>query len=357
MFSSYRLLRVPQDSSLKAWNAADELFLQRLDNESLGATLIINDSFGALSIALNDSKALHWNDSAMSLEAIAKNTELNELKTLEPFNATKPDQLFNTIVINLPKSLNYFSWLLEHASSLLAPNGKISVLSMVKHISSGHIKIMDALFNEVNPGRAEKKARVITLQSPTYVSQSQPTRYSAEPININLENLPGCYAANSLDQGARAFLKHFDFSAAHGNVLDMGCGNGVLSLAILQKNKDVNITLVDESLPALNSALLNVKTFSEDVNAQFFHSNGMNSVPDNKYDLIICNPPFHQGNTVTESISNKLFTDFSQCLADSGTCWIIANRHLNYHADLKKKFSSVKRASQDSKFILYKCQN
>jgi 16S rRNA G1207 methylase RsmC len=216
---------------------------------------------------------------------------------------------------------------------------------------------MNSIFNEITPGRAEKKSRVIELRHPkTPLELSKTTAYEADALNLTLQNLPGCYSATSLDQGAREFIKHFDSMALSSPALDMGCGNGALSLALLQRKNDLNISLVDENKQALDSAKLNLSTYYPDANTHFFHSNGLNSVPKQKYQLIVCNPPFHQENAITEAISIKLFKDLSQQLSPEGECWIIGNRHLHYKNKLQKLFHHVNIEADTPKFLIYRCR-
>jgi 16S rRNA G1207 methylase RsmC len=358
MFTSYRLSRIPQDSKLQAWNAAEELFFNRYSHLKLGSLLIINETFGALSVALSHHSIASIKHSAMSSEAIHHNLSQNQRKVEGSADQEIRDRQFDSIIVYPAKSINYFLYLLEIAASHLSPNGSVYVPLMTKHTSKGQIDAMNSMFKEVTPGRAEKKARVIELRHPhKTLTLSKITEYEADILDIKLSNLPGCYSATSLDQGAREFIRHFNKLSLSSPVLDMGCGNGALSLALLQLNEDLKISLVDENSQALDSAKLNLSTFFPNAQTQFHHSNGLNSVPEQNYRLIVCNPPFHQENAITEAISIKLFKDLSQQLSPEGECWIIGNRHLHYKNKLQKIFNHVNIEADSPKFLIYKCRN
>ena len=357
MLSSYCLSRIPQDNSLQAWNAAEELFLKRYSQLRLGNILIINETFGALSVALSDHSVMSIQHSAMSEEAVQYNLANNQRNKLGSNVELSEGKRFDSIVVYPAKSINYFLYLLDTAAKRLSPSGTVYVPVMVKHTSKGQINAMNSIFNEVTPGRSEKKARVIELRQPdTTIDHSEITEYEADALQLRLYNLPGCYSATSLDQGAREFIKHFDRMTLSSPALDMGCGNGALSLALLQRKNDLNISLVDENIQALDSAKLNLSTHYPGANTHFFHSNGLNSVPTQKYQLIVCNPPFHQDNAITEAISIKLFKDLSQQLSPDGECWIIGNRHLHYKNKLQKLFNHVTIEADTPKFLIYRCR-
>lgn len=354
--SSYRLARIPQDPALKAWNAADELFLKRLASTDISDILLINDSFGALATALHQHNCYWWHHSAMAIEALHQNSQHNSVqppKQLEQINASPACSI---IALQIPKSVNYFAWLLEQARLQLAAGGTVYVLGMVKYISAGHIDVMDRLFDQVNPGRAEKKARVIELQHPNEQSYSKTTQYSVPGTQLTLQQLPGCYAENKADPGALAFLNYFDKLPQVERVLDLGCGNGILGLSYAEKAKVSQLSFADENHQALHSAQKNWQIHNSDVKTDWLHSNGLNQLSaEIKYDLILCNPPFHQENTVTETIALKLFRDASRHLTERGELWLVANRHLPYRPMLGKLFNQIEVVSSHPKFVIIRC--
>jgi 16S rRNA G1207 methylase RsmC len=355
LLESFQLDRNPKDKQLKAYNAADELFLKRINPSECDNILIINDPFGAICVALAECQPALMTDSAMAQEAVEHNCTANH--AIQPRTLKRgSDERFSAIAVVMPKSVNYFAYLLELAVEKLSSGGKVYVLGMVKHTARGHVDTMNDLFNGVNPGKAEKKARVVELTEPTQRKLSQPSSYLADSLNLNITNLPGCYGANGLDQGARQLLSKLNDMTLRGPALDLGCGNGVLSIGLLKHQPDLHLTLVDESLAAIHSAQHNIEAHFPTATADYYHSNGMNSVPEKPYALILCNPPFHQEGTVTEGIANKLFRDMSRALHENGECWIVANRHLYYYKSLRRWFGDVQVVSNDPKFNVFLCR-
>ncbi len=353
MLSSYRLSRVPQDNLLQAWNAADELVLSRL-NPSAQNILLINDTFGVLAVALNGRNVDWWNDSAMSLEALSLNTHTNQMPLPSILENLDLQKKYDAILIHIPKSLRLFQWQLNQISKKLNADTKVYALGMVKHISAGHITAMQHYFNQALPGRAEKKARVIELTEPKS-NQLEPmiNQYPVPELDRNLINYPGCYAEKTVDPGARVFIKHFSLLPKASRALDLGCGNGILSVALKKYQPEVSIDLVDDSLQAILSAQENLNEFS---GCQFIHSNSLNEIDNtNTYDLIICNPPFHQSTTLTENIAHEMIADSAKHLTDDGQLWLVSNRHLDYRQTLRQNNLSFKLISNDIKFNIIQC--
>jgi tRNA1Val (adenine37-N6)-methyltransferase len=76
------------------------------------------------------------------------------------------------------------------------------------------------------------------------------------------------------------------------NLLDIGCGSGLLSIMVAQRFPNINICAVDIIETVLENAKFNLSNspFSnsfQTINGDYLQTNFKNT-----YDLIICNPPF-----------------------------------------------------------------
>ena len=73
-------------------------------------------------------------------------------------------------------------------------------------------------------------------------------------------------------------------------ILDLGCGSGVIGLTLKYFFKNANVTLTDISKEALSVAKANAKNLKLDV--EFLESDWFSNIKEEKYDLIISNPPY-----------------------------------------------------------------
>jgi tRNA1(Val) A37 N6-methylase TrmN6 len=83
----------------------------------------------------------------------------------------------------------------------------------------------------------------------------------------------------------KVFRKRKNFSKA----IEIGTGSGFLSKYCLVKNKTIKSILVNDLNPhAVQIAMENIK----DKRANYYIGDGIEKVKQNKYDLILCNPPY-----------------------------------------------------------------
>lgn len=74
-----------------------------------------------------------------------------------------------------------------------------------------------------------------------------------------------------------------------GNLIDLGCGSGVMGLTIKNKFRNLKVDMIDISDYALEMTKENAKLLN--LNVDIYKSNMLKSAK-NKYDIIISNPPY-----------------------------------------------------------------
>ena len=89
-----------------------------------------------------------------------------------------------------------------------------------------------------------------------------------------------------------------------------------------------------------------------DAQVRVYADDGLKQVEPESLELVLCNPPFHQGHTVSADIAHSMFHDAHRALEPSGELWVIANRHLGYHVKLKALFGRCEVKASDRKFTL-----
>lgn len=335
---------------LQAWDAADELMLQHMATLDLQGKriLIINDQFGALSVGLKDQDITTLTDSFVSAEGIKLNSQ-GSIRPIHDLSALSG--LYDFVLIQLPKNLSYFEDLLCHLTHHLHPASKLVCGAMVKHLAPSSFDLLNKYIGETSTGLAQKKARLIfaTFQK-SKVESPYPLKVRLDGLEKEFVNFSNLFSREKLDVGTRFLLEHMP-RGEFGKILDLGCANGVVGIKAKMLCPNSHIIFSDESAMALMSARVNYANHFPD-EATYQWTNCYENGEPNSLDLVLCNPPFHQSNTVGDFIAWQMFTDSLRALKPGGFIRVIGNSHLGYQVKLKKLFGNSKIVATNTKFMI-----
>jgi 16S rRNA (guanine1207-N2)-methyltransferase len=175
-------------------------------------------------------------------------------------------------------------------------------------------------------------------------------RLAVGSSSLRIVTGPGVFSHGRLDAGTRLLLDHLPSDMA-GSVLDLGCGSGVIAAVVKSRVPDCAVTLSDASAFALHAAsrtfavngLVAERIVASDV---FSHIAGT-------FDVIISNPPFHQGIATNYEVVSAFFAGCASRLRPGGRVIIVANRFLPYERQMAEALSSpVVLAQNDTYKVL-----
>ena len=151
----------------------------------------------------------------------------------------------------------------------------------------------------------------------------------------------GIFSKDKIDEGSKVLVEtYIKYGKDNVKGLDMGCGVGFIGI-MLSKLKNITFDMVDVNNRAIHLTNMNIK--SNKVKANVFVSDMYDKIND-KYDLIITNPPIRAGKGVYLTILNSSFN----YLTENGELWfVMRNNHgvktvvsdLNkeHHAEILKR--------------------
>ena len=145
------------------------------------------------------------------------------------------------------------------------------------------------------------------------------------------------------------------------NVLDLCAGSGAIGITLKCEKENINLTLADISTKALKVCRKNLKL--NNVTAKVVKTNMFKNIND-KFDLIVCNPPYIETDVV-ENLSeevknfdphlaldggndglkfyNVIFNNIENYLTENGKCLLEIGYNQGHLIDLfSKKFKNVK---------------
>ena len=141
--------------------------------------------------------------------------------------------------------------------------------------------------------------------------------YEGKTFNFLSDN--GVFSKDHIDYGSKLLLETFlENHKSVGSVLDVGCGYGFMGI-VIAKILQSNVTMVDVNKRALH--LTNRNLSENKVEAKIFESDGYQNIND-KYDVIITNPPVRAGKKVLLDI----LIGAKDHLNENGELWYVLRK-------------------------------
>ncbi|MES2826167.1 MAG: methyltransferase [Pseudomonadota bacterium] len=214
---------------------------------------------------------------------------------------------------------------------------------------------------------SEKK---IQKDGPNYSSQLSKNKNSLTSANSFLEDnnygelraclsfnehviysKPGQFGWDKIDQGSEFLISEInkivtDRSINIERCLDLGCGYGFLTIAS-QHLPIKQRVLTDNNAAALISAQRNCAYL--ELNAEIIASDAGATIKD-KFDLILCNPPFHQGFNIDGDLTDKFLLSTKQLLAAKGVAYFVVNQFIPLEKKAQPHFKLVSVIAQNKSF-------
>lgn len=164
----------------------------------------------------------------------------------------------------------------------------------------------------------------------------------------------GVFSNTQIDYGSYTFLKTLLALEKVDDLLDVGCGYGVLGITLKRFDKCQNVTMIDINPKAVSLCLENINNNKLD-DAKCFVSDGLNEV-DGLFDSIVINPPIRAG----KAVIYKMFEDSKVHLKEKGALYIVIKKNLGANSAISKLstlFSNVEVLKKDKGYFIIKSNN
>lgn len=168
---------------------------------------------------------------------------------------------------------------------------------------------------------------------------------------LNVFALPAVFSSAELDNGSKLLLNTFEQGERiKGKVLDLGCGAGVIGGYLKQHFPAIELTMSDIHAMAIESSQ---RTLAENQLEGKVIASDVFSHIDERFDLIVSNPPFHDGIDTAYRAVQELIAQAKQHLNKGGELRIVANAFLPYPDLLDQAFGSHQVIAKSTKFKVY----
>lgn len=367
--------------NLYAVDATDRLLLNTagdVEFHRAGPIAVIGDHYGALTLGaavmFPDADLRTYQDPITGVRALAANAR--ELGLSDSYHPCSFDEAFDgarLVLVQLPRAKAELVEIATTAAARMHPDGVLLAGGRVKHMAMVMTEVLRDSFDDVAAGLARQKSRVLTAHSPRPGTEpAGPRTARVDALDLDVVAFGSVFAGAALDHGTAALLRHVeamvdgatdvsggsDAGGAEGTgraegvggadrvggaegtgsaegvgradrvgrVVDLGCGTGLLAIALARRG--LPVTATDRSDAAIRSAAATAQRAG--VALDLLHDDAAQSVPDRSVDLVICNPPFHEQAAVHSGGALKMFEASGRILRPGGELWTVHNTHLGY---------------------------
>ena len=156
---------------------------------------------------------------------------------------------------------------------------------------------------------------------------------------------PGMFSHDRTDAGSRLLAESLPESAK-GVAADFGAGWGYLSTMLAERTAGLKaIDLYEADYESLEAARTNLAALPTVPEFGFFWHDLVGEKVERKYDLIVMNPPFHQGRAAEPEIGQAIIKAASSALKSGGRLFMVQNRGLPYDQTLRRVFPMLRKSA------------
>jgi 16S rRNA (guanine1207-N2)-methyltransferase len=341
--------------------------------------IVIDDSRGIQTALLTRlAEVVGYHDRIDEVRATAEIDGATEVPALTDLATHASDANHETwAVINAPKAM---SALAESVAALQPHVSTIIVIGRSDSMSRAVNKELSRGFGRVDVSPGVGKNRMIIASRPL-TSPSLPSFPKHGVIDhpgigeLDVRAHGACFSGTKSDEGSSLLfdalldtLPGDDGTAsdavtapgsnpapAPNSVLDLGCGNGWLLSAVMRATGALRGAGVDVSKAAAASARETAEANGIDVDIVL----GDAADPDDpdvaglgEFDLIVLNPPFHQGTAIETDTAEALMVTAAGHLAPGGRVITVFNTHLRYRDRLERIIGGSEQLARNKKFTV-----
>jgi 16S rRNA (guanine1207-N2)-methyltransferase len=167
----------------------------------------------------------------------------------------------------------------------------------------------------------------------------------------DLRTQPGVFSWDHIDDGTRFLLDRFPelHPPRDSRVLDACCGYGILGMVAAAEWSPAAVTYADDDLLAV--ACVRAATTGRGVTAaEVTPADLTREVPGGGFDVILCNPPFHQGYDTDKTFAARFARRAARALRRGGRLILVANAFLPYRDVLRPHFADATQFARDGRY-------
>lgn len=162
----------------------------------------------------------------------------------------------------------------------------------------------------------------------------------------------GVFSKDSVDFGTKTLLESFNTTKEQAAVCDLGCGYGVVTVVLGTANPSYKYTLIDVNKRSLELAEKNVNLNKLNNEVNFLENDALDNIEE-KFDIIVTNPPIRAGKKVVHKMMEQSYNN----LNSSGELWVVIQKKQGMASCkklLEQLFNKVEIVSKNKGYYILK---
>lgn len=246
--------------------------------------------------------------------------------------------------------------LAERLAAVVPEEARVVLGGRVKHMTLSQNQALARSFGTVSASRGRQKSRVLHAADPRSGTPRWPRRTVLdEPAlggPLTLHGRGAVFAEGRLDAGTRLLLQSLDRvvtgTGAGRDALDLGSGSGVLAVWLARRG--FRTRALDVSAAAVSATRLTAGADGLEVDASW--ADGLAEVSPETVDLLVSNPPFHDGAAKDSTPTLGMIDDAARVLRPGGELWLVWNAHLPYLPRLRSAVGPTEVVRRDRSYLV-----
>jgi 16S rRNA (guanine1207-N2)-methyltransferase len=186
---------------------------------------------------------------------------------------------------------------------------------------------------------------------PTVQHDLQTTEEMLRGHKLTFVTDAGVFSKKGVDYGSKQLIETMELPR-DARVLDVGCGYGPIGLTAALLCSEGHVTMVDINERAVQLSAENASRNGIH-NVSILQSDLLEQVKDQRFDVILTNPPIRAGKETV----HRIFTEAYGCLVNGGSIWVVIQKKQgapSAQAKLESIYSEVVEVSKDKGYRILK---
>lgn len=271
-----------------------------------------------------------------------------------------PSNSFDAIYFRVPKEKAIVHHIINSAAVWLKPGGSLFLAGYKNDgIKTYASKAADYLGELKDKQRGDKTAMLFTIAVDTIGDTPLDDKNYSQARKVELKekatfySKPGIFGWDKVDQGSDFLISYLPellrrYKPLPETILDLGCGYGYLSFSASQLH-GARFTATDNNIAAVAMCRKNFAEYGVHGEAILddcaLHIQG-------QFDLILCNPPFHQGFDIEGDLTERFLQQSARLLAPKGLALFVVNSFIPLERKAAGLFSTIEVVANNRSFKL-----